>query len=100
MSETAIVLVHGFWSGRGHGSKVIVALSRKGCGSVRTVENPLTSLADDANRNQKNGGRFTEDRDRHRFCVASTSAIRARRTSFGSNPPSTKCRHPKSLTGP
>ena len=52
MSETAIVLAHGFWGG-GHGSKLIVELSRKGAESVRAVQKPLTSFADDTDRGQK-----------------------------------------------
>ena len=48
-----IVLVHGFWGGAAHWSKVIVELSRGGFDSVRAVELPLTSLADDAERTRK-----------------------------------------------
>ena len=48
-----IVLVHGFWGGAAHWSKVILELSRKGFGSVHAVEIPLTSLADDAERTRK-----------------------------------------------
>lgn len=48
-----IVLVHGFWGGAAHWSKVIVGLARKGYQSVYAVENPLTSLADDAERTRK-----------------------------------------------
>jgi hypothetical protein len=43
-----IVLVHGFWGGAAHWSKVIVELGRMGYQSLRAVENPLTSLADGA----------------------------------------------------
>ncbi|AXQ27185.1 alpha/beta hydrolase [Solimonas sp. K1W22B-7] len=48
-----IVLVHGFWGGAAHWSKVIVELTRRGYESIRAVELPLTSLADDAERTRK-----------------------------------------------
>lgn len=48
-----IILVHGFWGGAAHWSKVIIELSRKGYGSIRAVEVPLTSLAEDAERTRK-----------------------------------------------
>jgi pimeloyl-ACP methyl ester carboxylesterase len=48
-----IVLVHGFWGGGAHWAKVIVALNRNGYSSIRAVENPLTSLRDDAKRTRK-----------------------------------------------
>jgi pimeloyl-ACP methyl ester carboxylesterase len=48
-----IVLVHGFWGGAAHWSKVIIGLAKKGYQSVYAVENPLTSLADDALRTRK-----------------------------------------------
>ena len=51
--KPTIVLVHGFWGGAAHWSKVIVALSRKGFTDLRAVELPLTSLADDAERTRK-----------------------------------------------
>lgn len=54
MSEKpTIVLVHGFWGGAAHWSKVIVELTRKGYTQLRAVEMPLTSLADDAERTRK-----------------------------------------------
>lgn len=53
MSKPTVVLVHGFWGGAAHWSKVIVALSRMGYTDIRAVENPLTSLADDAERTRK-----------------------------------------------
>ncbi|MCI0354182.1 MAG: alpha/beta hydrolase [Acidobacteria bacterium] len=54
MSEKpTIVLVHGFWGGAAHWSKVIVVLSRKGFTKLHAVELPLTSLADDAARTRK-----------------------------------------------
>jgi pimeloyl-ACP methyl ester carboxylesterase len=53
MSEKpTIVLVHGFWGGAAHWAKVIPRLVRKGY-DVLAVENPLTSLADDAERTRK-----------------------------------------------
>jgi pimeloyl-ACP methyl ester carboxylesterase len=52
-SKPSIVLVHGFWGGAAHWSKVIIQLSKMGYGSVSAVENPLTSLADDAERTRK-----------------------------------------------
>ncbi len=52
-NPTTIVLVHGFWGGAAHWSKVILELTRKGYGSIRAVELPLTSLADDAERTRK-----------------------------------------------
>lgn len=48
--KPSIVLVHGFWGGAAHWAKVIVELDRRGYGSLFAVENPLTSLADDAER--------------------------------------------------
>jgi pimeloyl-ACP methyl ester carboxylesterase len=53
MSEKpTIVLVHGFWGGAAHWAKVIPMLVRKGY-EVHAVDNPLTSLADDAERTRK-----------------------------------------------
>jgi pimeloyl-ACP methyl ester carboxylesterase len=53
MSEKpTIVLVHGFWGGAAHWAKVIPTLVRKGY-DVHAVDNPLTSLADDAERTRK-----------------------------------------------
>ncbi len=48
-----IVLVHGFWGGAAHWAKVITALTAMGYDKIRAVENPLTSLADDAARTAK-----------------------------------------------
>ena len=48
-----VVLVHGFWGGAAHWSKVILELKRLGYADIRAVENPLTSLADDAERTRK-----------------------------------------------
>ena len=53
MTRLTIGLVHGFWGGAAHWSKVIVQLAKLGYESVRAVENPLTSLADDAQRTRK-----------------------------------------------
>ncbi len=53
MRTPTIVLVHGFWGGAAHWSKVIVELSRKRYEKLRAVELPLTSLADDAERTRK-----------------------------------------------
>jgi pimeloyl-ACP methyl ester carboxylesterase len=52
-NKSTIILVHGFWGGAAHWSKVIVGLARKGYQSVYAVENPLTSLAEDAERTRK-----------------------------------------------
>lgn len=52
-SKPTIVLVHGFWGGAAHWSKVIVELSRKGHQGLLAVEMPLTSLSDDAERVRK-----------------------------------------------
>ena len=53
MSQPAVVLVHGFWGGAAHWAKVIVELNRRGYPSLHAVENPLTSLPDDAHRTQQ-----------------------------------------------
>ncbi|CAM3595770.1 MULTISPECIES: alpha/beta hydrolase [Pseudomonas] len=54
MSDTpSIVLVHGFWGGAAHWSRVILELSRLGHRNLHAVEMPLTSLADDAERTRK-----------------------------------------------
>lgn len=52
-TQPAIVLVHGFWGGAAHWSKVIVELNRRGYTDLHAVENPLTSLADDAARTRQ-----------------------------------------------
>ncbi|WP_373741402.1 alpha/beta hydrolase [Neisseria sp.] len=52
MNKPAIVLVHGFWGGAAHWAKVIPLLHKQGF-EVHAVENPLTSLADDAERTRK-----------------------------------------------
>ncbi|WP_328941065.1 alpha/beta hydrolase [Streptomyces sp. NBC_00250] len=51
--KPAIVLVHGFWGGAAHWSKVITELHRRGHDRLHAVENPLTSLAEDAERTRK-----------------------------------------------
>lgn len=48
MAKPAIVLVHGFWGGAAHWTKVIPLLRQAGFDNIHAVENPLTSLADDA----------------------------------------------------
>ena len=53
MSKPAVVLVHGFWGGAVHWAKVIVELDRRGYESLHAVENPLTSLSDDAHRTRQ-----------------------------------------------
>src|SRR5271155_4173099 len=53
MAKPTIVLVHGFWGGAAHWSKVIVQLSKMEYDSIFAVENPLTSLTDDAERTRK-----------------------------------------------
>lgn len=53
MSKPTVILVHGFWGGAAHWGKVILALSKRGYADIRAVENPLTSLADDAERTRK-----------------------------------------------
>jgi pimeloyl-ACP methyl ester carboxylesterase len=52
-NKPGVVLVHGFWGGAAHWAKVIVELNRRGYDSLHAVENPLTSLYDDAERTQK-----------------------------------------------
>src|SRR5215471_11032118 len=51
--KPTIVLVHGFWGGAAHWAKVIVRLSKMGYSAIHAVENPLSSLADDAERTRK-----------------------------------------------
>ncbi|MFB7586985.1 alpha/beta hydrolase [Streptomyces sp. NPDC056169] len=51
--KPTIVLVHGFWGGAAHWSKVIGELHRRGYDKLHAVENPLTALADDAERTRK-----------------------------------------------
>jgi pimeloyl-ACP methyl ester carboxylesterase len=53
MAKPSIVLVHGFWGDAAHWNKVIVQLSKMGYESIHAVENPLSSLADDAERTRK-----------------------------------------------
>ncbi|MGW5438830.1 alpha/beta hydrolase [Nocardia asteroides] len=52
-AKPTVVLVHGFWGGAAHWAKVIVELDRRGYPAPHAVENPLTSLADDAERTRK-----------------------------------------------
>lgn len=51
--KPTIVLVHGFWGGAAHWAGVITELRRRGYPELRAVENPLTSLQDDAERTRK-----------------------------------------------
>ncbi|WP_225802019.1 alpha/beta hydrolase [Streptomyces sp. NK15101] len=51
--KPTIVLVHGFWGGAAHWANVIVELNKRGHDRIRAVENPLTSLADGAERTRK-----------------------------------------------
>ncbi|KGQ31861.1 hydrolase [Gallibacterium genomosp. 2] len=53
MNKPAIVLVHGFWGGAAHWNLVINELKKQGYTDVFAVENPLTSLQDDAERTRK-----------------------------------------------
>ncbi|MFF3605757.1 alpha/beta hydrolase [Streptomyces sp. NPDC002463] len=53
IDKPAIVLVHGFWGGAAHWANVIVELNKRGYDQIHAVENPLTSLADDAERTRK-----------------------------------------------
>jgi pimeloyl-ACP methyl ester carboxylesterase len=52
-NNPTIILVHGFWGGAAHWAKVIVQLTKLGHTNLHAVENPLTSLADDAERTRK-----------------------------------------------
>ena len=52
-NKPTIILVHGFWGGAAHWAKVIVKLSAMGYPAICAVDNPLTSLADDAERTRK-----------------------------------------------
>lgn len=49
-NKPTIILVHGFWGGAAHWAKVIPLLAASGHQSLYAVENPLTSLKDDASR--------------------------------------------------
>ena len=52
-TKPAVLLVHGFWGGAAHWSKVIVELTHKGYTNIHAVELSLTSLAGDAERTRK-----------------------------------------------
>lgn len=52
-NQPTIILVHGFWGGAAHWSKIILELSKRGYRAISAVENPLTSLSDDAERTRK-----------------------------------------------
>jgi len=47
------VVVHGFWGSRPFWAKAIVGLNRRGYDSLHAVDDPLTSLSDDAERPQE-----------------------------------------------
>lgn len=51
--KPSVVLVHGFWGGAAHWSKVIVELRKRGYPDLHAVENPLTALSVDAARTQQ-----------------------------------------------
>ncbi|MGW5678462.1 alpha/beta hydrolase [Streptomyces sp. NPDC003860] len=51
--KPTIVLVHGFWGGAAHWGKAILELKGRGYDRLYAVENPLTSLAEDAERTRK-----------------------------------------------
>ncbi|MGY4718847.1 alpha/beta hydrolase [Naumannella cuiyingiana] len=53
MAKPTVILVHGFWGGAAHWAGVITELDKRGYDSIKAVENPLTSLADDAERTRK-----------------------------------------------
>ncbi|WP_333904295.1 alpha/beta hydrolase [Achromobacter insolitus] len=52
-SKLSIILVHGFWGGAAHWSRVILELARKGYQDLHAVDMPLASLAGDAERTRK-----------------------------------------------
>ncbi|WP_194790826.1 alpha/beta hydrolase [Pseudomonas sp. UFMG81] len=52
-TKPTVVLVHGFWGGAAHWSKVILELTRRGHSGLRAVELPLTALAEDVERTRK-----------------------------------------------
>jgi pimeloyl-ACP methyl ester carboxylesterase len=51
--DNTIILVHGFWGGAAHWSKVIQALYQQGYRNVRAIELSLMSFSEDVNRLQK-----------------------------------------------
>lgn len=53
MAKPSIVLVHGYWGGAAHWSKVILELSRRRYETLHAVELSLASLAEDAERTRK-----------------------------------------------
>ncbi|MBO9549314.1 alpha/beta hydrolase [Pseudomonas sp.] len=53
MKKPTVILVHGFWGGAAHWAKVILELKKLGYDAIQAVENPLTSLAEDAERTRK-----------------------------------------------
>ncbi len=91
--KPAVALVHGFWGNAGHRAKVIVELNTRGYTSLHVVENPLTSLADDAERTRKlEFDQPAKARDRQRYRSPSIASISrcstclvSRRVRFGSS---------------
>ena len=53
MTKPTIVLVHGYWGAPANWGPVIVQLTKMGYDSVRAVDNPCSSLADDVERTRK-----------------------------------------------
>ena len=53
MKKPTVILVHGFWGGAARWAKVTLELKKLGFDAIQAVENPLTSLADDAERTRK-----------------------------------------------
>jgi pimeloyl-ACP methyl ester carboxylesterase len=52
-SKPTIVLVHGFWGGAAHWSKVIIQLTKTGYPAIHAIEMSLTSLSEDVERTRK-----------------------------------------------
>lgn len=52
-NKPTIIFVHGFWGGAAHWSEVVTELSHRGYESLRAVELPLSSLAEDVERTRK-----------------------------------------------
>lgn len=52
-NKPTIIFVHGFWGGAAHWSKVVTELAHRGYESLRAVELPLSSLAEDVERTRK-----------------------------------------------
>jgi pimeloyl-ACP methyl ester carboxylesterase len=52
-NKPTIIFVHGFWGGAAHWNKVVTELAHRGYESLRAVELPLSSLAEDVERTRK-----------------------------------------------